>query len=86
VLEETYGGLSVGFVPLQVRTGDDGAREVVKARLFHVSLVDEPAYDDARVLAVRNAPSDDVQALLSVSYSPEDFPDPPDLTGLVWGR
>jgi HK97 family phage prohead protease len=86
VLEETYGGLSVGFVPLQVRRGEDGAREVVKARLFHVSLVDEPAYDDAKVLAVRSAASEDLAALLSVSYDPKDYPDPPDLSRLVWGR
>jgi phage head maturation protease len=71
---------------VQEQTGSDGAREIVRARLFHVSLVDEPAYDDAKVLAVRGAVSDDVQALLDVSYKPEDFPDPPDLTGLVWGR
>jgi len=86
VIEETYGGLSVGFMPVQERTGTDGAREIVRARLFHVSLVDEPAYDDAKVLAVRSAVSDDVAALLSVSYKPEDYPDPPDLSRLVWGR
>ncbi|MBO0885639.1 MAG: HK97 family phage prohead protease, partial [Mycobacterium sp.] len=55
VLEGTYGGLSVGFVTMRERTGDDGAREVWEARLFHVSLVDEPAYDDAEILAVRAA-------------------------------
>jgi HK97 family phage prohead protease len=86
VIEETYGGLSVGFLPVQEQTGSDGAREIVRARLFHVSLVDEPAYDDAKVLAVRSAASEDVRALLSVSYDPGDYPDPPDLTGLVWGR
>jgi HK97 family phage prohead protease len=84
VIEETYGGLSVGFVPIQVRTGEDGAREVVKARLFHVSLVDEPAYDDAKVLAVRAAVPD-VDDLLAIEYRIEDMPDEVDLARLVWG-
>jgi len=85
VIEGTYGGLSVGFVPIEERIGDDGAREIVKARLFHVSLVDEPAYDDARILAVRSAVPDEVVALLAVEYRPEDFPDEVDLSRLVWG-
>ena len=82
--EETYGGLSVGFLPVEERRADDGAREIVRARLYHVSLVDEPAYDDARVLAVRAA-RPDVSALLAVSYDLGDFPDPPDLSRLVFG-
>lgn len=84
VIEGTYGGLSVGFVPIEERTGEDGAREVVKARLFHVSLVDEPAYDDAKILAVRSA-LPDVSALLAVTYDLADYPDPPDLARVVWG-
>jgi len=83
-IEETYGGLSVGFMPVQEQRGEDGAREIVKARLFHVSLVDEPAYEDARILAVRSA-IPDVSALLAVSYELGDFPDPPDLSRLVFG-
>lgn len=85
LLEETYGGLSVGFLPIAERRAEDGAREILKARLFHVSLVDEPAYDDARVLAVRSAVPD-VAELLAVSYDLAEFPDPPDLTRLVFGR
>ncbi len=85
VLEETYGGLSVGFLPVEERVGDDGAREIVKARLFHVSLVDEPAYEDARVLAVRNAGVRDVSDLLAVEYDVDSFPNPPDLSRLVFG-
>lgn len=84
VVEETYGGLSVGFMPVEEQRGADGAREVAKARLFHVSLVDEPAYEDARVLAVRSA-TPDVEALLAVSYDLGDFPEPPDLARLVFG-
>ena len=58
-LEETRDGylpgLSVGFRNVQLRRGDDGAREVVEAALIEVSLVTIPAYDGARVLAVRHA-------------------------------
>jgi HK97 family phage prohead protease len=85
VVEETYGGLSVGFVPVAEGRASDGAREVSRARLFHVSLVDEPAYDDARILAVRAAVPDDVVALLAIEYRAEDFPPEVDLSRLVWG-
>lgn len=82
--EETYGGLSVGFVPIEERVASDGVREIVRARLFHVSLVDEPAYDDAKVLAVRAA-YPDVTELLAIEYRPEDMPEEVDLSRLVWG-
>lgn len=55
VAEDTYGGLSVGFIPVAAPILDDGTREVRQARLHHVSLVDEPAYDTAEILAVRGA-------------------------------
>jgi hypothetical protein len=48
-------GMSVGFRNVQLRRGDDGAREVVEAALIEVSLVTIPAYDGARVLSVRHA-------------------------------
>lgn len=52
--EGTYGGLSVGFVAdRDVKTS--AGREILSARLHHVALVDEPAYEGARVLAVRAA-------------------------------
>lgn len=54
-----FGGLSVGFLPLQVRRGADGVREVREARLMEVSLVGVPAYAGARILAVRSAESSD---------------------------
>lgn len=84
VKEETYGGLSVGFLPVEERRADDGAREIVRARLFHVSLVDEPAYADARVLAVRAA-LPDVEGLLAVTYDVDTLPELVDLSRLVWG-
>lgn len=52
--EGTYGGLSVGFVAVREQEVN-GTREILEARLHHVSLVDEPAYEDARILAVRGA-------------------------------
>ena len=54
VQEETYGGLSIGFVAREDAIVD-GVREIRAATLHHVSLVDEPAYDDARIVAVRSA-------------------------------
>jgi hypothetical protein len=48
-------GMSVGFRNVQLRRGDDGVREVVEAALLEVSLVTIPAYEGARVLAVRDA-------------------------------
>lgn len=58
VLEETYGGLSIGFATVRDQP-TPGGREVLEARLHHVSLVDTPAYDDAKVLAVRHADAAD---------------------------
>jgi hypothetical protein len=51
VREHTYGGVSVGFIALDAPT-IGGVREVRAARLDHVSLVDQPAYDGADILAV----------------------------------
>jgi HK97 family phage prohead protease len=84
VLEGTYGGLSVGFYTDAERIGSDGAREVVQGKLFHVALVDEPAYAEAQVIAVRSA-LPDVAALLAVRYDLADFPDPPDMATVVFG-
>lgn len=52
--EGTYGGLSVGFVAVREQQVE-GVREILEARLHHVSLVDEPAYEEAKILAVRDA-------------------------------
>lgn len=53
--QSTYGGLSVGITPRRQRVVSDGVREALEAHLFHISLVDEPAYQEAQVLAVRAA-------------------------------
>jgi HK97 family phage prohead protease len=50
----TYGGLSIGFVAVREAIVA-GVREITEATLHHVSLVDEPAYDDAQIIAVRGA-------------------------------
>jgi uncharacterized protein len=59
VLEEArdgyLSGMSVGFMPVRQERAADGVREVREARLMEVSLVVIPAYDGARVLAVRQA-------------------------------
>ena len=47
-------GLSVGFIPVQDRWNQARtAVQRVKAKLVEISLVAFPAYEDARVLAVR---------------------------------
>jgi HK97 family phage prohead protease len=52
-----YGGLSIGFIPrAEERRG--GVRVITAARLDHVSLVEEPAYDEAEIIDVRSAGAD----------------------------
>lgn len=68
-------GSSVGFRAIEERTGADGAREVVEARLHHVCLLNRsealPAYDAPRILEVRSAADErTVEALLSVTWDP----------------
>lgn len=53
-LEGVYGGLSVGFIARQHQM-QGGVREVTSARLDHVSLVEDPAYVEAEIMAVRGA-------------------------------
>jgi HK97 family phage prohead protease len=80
VREGTYGGLSIGFRAIV----DDvvaGVRNVREARLHHVSLVDEPAYDDARIIAVRAA--DEWAALRRVVELPLDVRHNPDFTSRI---
>jgi hypothetical protein len=53
VTEGLLDAFSVGFIPVRHARGDDGAREVVEAKLHEVSITPIGAYDGARVLAVR---------------------------------
>lgn len=50
-----YGGLSIEFRPVDEQRGGDGVTEVRKAMLHAVALELEPAYEGAKVLAVRSA-------------------------------
>lgn len=52
--EGVYAGLSVGFIARKHEMRD-GVRHVLSARLDHVSLVEDPAYLEAEILAVRGA-------------------------------
>lgn len=53
-LEGVYQGLSVGFIAHREEMRE-GVRHVTAARLDHVSLVEDPAYLEAEILAVRGA-------------------------------
>lgn len=76
----TYGGLSVGFAAIREQIVG-GVREITEARLHHVSLVDEPAYDDAEIIAVRSA--DQRPAWTTVHFDTLDTVEIPLLTPLV---
>ena len=55
-------GLSVGFIPVRSRTETRSTGQHVvrlEARMDHVGFVAQPAYDGARVLAVRQFDADD---------------------------
>ena len=66
---EVYQGFSVGFIARadEVR---NGVRHVKSAWLDHVSLVTEPAYTDAKILAVRNASNVDDLARWRAAATP----------------
>lgn len=53
VREGVLDSLSIGFRALRAQRGRDGAREVLEAALWEVSLAPMGAYDGARVLALR---------------------------------
>lgn len=74
---------SVGFTPVK-HEKRDGVVVRTEVRLNEVSLVTFPAYEDARVLAVRNSAAAD---LIARGYTPESVEralDEGDLTVLVW--
>lgn len=54
-------GVSLEAVPLKDNKTADGIVQRVKARLLNVSLCRNPAFADAEVLAVREAPEDEVE-------------------------
>lgn len=78
--EGVYQGLSVGFIARQHEMRD-GVRHVMQARLDHVSLVEDPAYLEAEILAVRGAQPwreqyswvlDNIPALTGVDSAPRE--------------
>lgn len=54
-LADGVDGLSIGFVPLRTQRQADGVRLRTRASLIHVALEAQPAYQDAKVLAMRAA-------------------------------
>ena len=55
-------GLSVGFVPVRTRNDEHGGRSLrtrLEVKLDHVGLVRNPAYDEARLVSVREYDPDD---------------------------
>lgn len=81
VLADVYQGVSVGFYA-QDEAEVDGIREVRAAQLHHVSLAEDPAYDDARILAVRSADRY-AAALRKPDLSLLDTPEPGSMMLLV---
>jgi phage prohead protease, HK97 family len=75
-----YGGLSVEFRALKTRQGPDGAREVTEAALHAVALEVDPAYDEARILALRSAATETPTWLWQNAPDPAAAPTTPDLT------
>lgn len=60
--DQAVTGLSVGFIPVRNRTDQEGDHTVItrlEARLDHVGFVTNPAYNDARIVAVRDYNPDD---------------------------
>jgi hypothetical protein len=54
VRDGTHRGLSIHAAVVRSRTRPDGVIERQAARLLHVALVDQPAYTDAQVSAIRH--------------------------------
>lgn len=55
VRDGTLDGLSVGFAAVRDTWTRDHVRQVLEAKLYEVSVVPWPAYDGARISAVRSA-------------------------------
>jgi uncharacterized protein len=79
VREGVLDALSVGFTAVQAPHNRQGVREVREARLNEVSLVAMPAYENARVLALRGPGS-----VTDIPERPEISFDPIILGGRAW--
>jgi HK97 family phage prohead protease len=56
---------SAGFAPMEQRWEERSLRRIVKAFLSHIALTPDPAYPDAKVLAVRTRPEGPVGPLVA---------------------
>lgn len=70
VKEGVYGGVSVGFVAVKERVVD-GIREILEGLTHHVSLAEEPAYDEAALLSLRASHTPDLSAWEKYARPPE---------------
>ena len=86
VNEGAYTGVSVEAIPIESQRTDKGVVRRVSARLLNVSLCRNPAFVDAQVLAVREAPTKEQAEAFQQAWSdaagvvapePEPEPDPP---------
>lgn len=80
-------GVSVEAVPIKSQRTAEGIVQRVKARLTNIALCRNPAFVDAQVLAVREAPEEEreeitvpdtsrsEQVLASIQYEPLDVPE-----------
>lgn len=57
---------SAGFAPMEQRWEERSLRRIVKAFLSHIALTPDPAYPDAKVLAVRTRPETPAGPLVAV--------------------
>jgi uncharacterized protein len=70
VREGALDAFSVGFQAVRSGRGEDGAREILEAKLYEASLAPIGAYDGARVLAVRTPAPVDLPAMPDVNLEP----------------
>lgn len=85
VVEGTYGGASISFpgsdpkatTARRVTSPRGDVREVLRTRLVHVSLVDQPAYIGAGVMALHETDAESNTATTELGFvEPEDYPTP----------
>jgi len=76
VNDGSLAGVSVEAVPLKSQRTADGVVQRVKARLLNVSLCRNPAFAEAQVLAVREAPGVVADPEPAPAPEPEPQPEP----------
>lgn len=85
VREGTYGGASISFpgsdakatTARRVASPRGDVREVLRTRLVHVSLVDQPAYVGAGVMALHETDAEGNTTTTEIGFvDPDDYPTP----------